>query len=379
MARSLRINYIMHRPSLAGGVKSSRLISEALVRRGHTVNIAYLASPSPWPSPLRVRTFARRLWYEARMLRRARHHLTESTANLIPVHRDRIEPDDLPDADACLASWWECREWIEQWPACKGAKVYMIRHHELWGKDDDRVRATYRMPGGKVVIAKWLKTLMAEEYGDSGAVWVPNGVDWEQFDSSPRPRPVRPTVGMLYGLVGWKGAATAFEAVRLAQRAHPDLQLVAFGRMPVSREHIPPANFEFHLRPPQALIPELYRRCSAWLVPSTIEGLGMPGLEAAASHCPIVATRSGGPEDYVDDGTSGHLVPVGDAPAMAEAIGRVLDQSESEWESMSAASYAVARQFDWDASAERLERALLATIDGRQSEPAATLPPAKSA
>jgi glycosyltransferase involved in cell wall biosynthesis len=356
----------MHRPSLAGGVKSSRLISEALVRRGHEVNIIYLATPSPWPSPLRVRTFARRLWYETRMLGRARHHLVESTANLIPVRGDRIEANDVPDADACLASWWECREWIEPWPASKGAKVYVIRHHELWGRDDDRVRATYRMPGTKVVIAKWLQRLMADEYGDPGAIWVPNGVDWEQFDSQPRPRPERPTVGMLYGIVGWKGAETAFEAVRLAQRAHPDLRLVAFGRMPVAREHTPPANFEFHLRPDQALIPELYRRCHAWLVPSTIEGLGMPGLEAAAGHCPIVATRSGGPEDYVDDGVSGHLVPVGDAPAMAEAIGRVLDLPGDDWAAMSRASYAVARRFDWDDSAERLEQALLAAVEGRR-------------
>lgn len=43
-------------------------------------------------------------------------------------------------------------------------------------------------------------------------------------------------------------------------------------------------------------------------------------LEACAYGRPIIATRCGGPEEIVDDGVSGLLVPVGDVRAMAEAI-----------------------------------------------------------
>jgi len=38
----LTINWVSPRPSLAGGVKSNRLIAEAMVRRGHHVNILYV-------------------------------------------------------------------------------------------------------------------------------------------------------------------------------------------------------------------------------------------------------------------------------------------------------------------------------------------------
>ena len=92
---------------------------------------------------------------------------------------------------------------------------------------------------------------------------------------------------------------------------------------------------------------------------STTEGFGLPGLEAAASHCPVVATRCGGPEDYVHDGETGYLVEVGDVEQMARRILDVVRLPEPSWREMSSKSYELARGFRWEHSAERLERALL--------------------
>ena len=85
----------------------------------------------------------------------------------------------------------------------------------------------------------------------------------------------------------------------------------------------------------------------------------MAGLEAAACRCPLVCTRCGGPEDYVEEGINGHLVHVGDANGMAERILTVLSLDDLEWRAMGEASYAIAKRFDWDRSAEVLEAALL--------------------
>jgi glycosyltransferase involved in cell wall biosynthesis len=43
-------------------------------------------------------------------------------------------------------------------------------------------------------------------------------------------------------------------------------------------------------------------------------------LEACAFGRPIIATRCGGPEEIVDDGVSGILVPVRDTDAMVAAL-----------------------------------------------------------
>ena len=58
-------------------------------------------------------------------------------------------------------------------------------------------------------------------------------------------------------------------------------------------------------------------------VPSRVEPFGTVAAEALAAGTPVVATRSGGMEEYVNDDV-GALVPPGDPPALAEAIAATL-------------------------------------------------------
>jgi len=47
-----------------------------------------------------------------------------------------------------------------------------------------------------------------------------------------------------------------------------------------------------------------------------------------ACGVPVIATRSGGPEEIVADGDSGRLVPVGESTALASTILEVLADSD---------------------------------------------------
>lgn len=360
--RSLTINWILPRPGLSGGIKSNRLIAEAMVRRGHQVNMLYVEGPPPVPPWWRIRRFYR-YWKQRYLARNSpKHHLTTSTTNLIPVRHKPILATDAPDADITIATWWETAHWIKDWPKSKGAKAYFIRHHELHGGDTELVMATYRLPLKKLVIASWLQRLMVENYDDEDTSLIPNGVDWSQFYFIPRSKQSVPTVGMLYGVVPWKGAEAAFDAIRQVQKQHPNLRVVSFGSHQIKPEHHLPNNFEYYFRPTQDEIPELYRQVDCWLLPSTLEGFGMPGLEAAACGCPVVSTRCGGPEDYVKDGHNGFLVKVNDPEDMAEKITRVVFMDQQSWRQMSLNSASYVKTFDWDISAELLEATLLNEI-----------------
>jgi glycosyltransferase involved in cell wall biosynthesis len=121
------------------------------------------------------------------------------------------------------------------------------------------------------------------------------------------------------------------------------------------------------MRPEQHQIPQLYRQADCWLVSSTSEGFGMPGLESAACRCPVVSTRCGGPEDYVRDGSSGYLVDVGSPQQMAQRILDVVTRDDAAWRQMSQASYDIASTFNWARSAEILEEALLAAVSASPS------------
>lgn len=59
------------------------------------------------------------------------------------------------------------------------------------------------------------------------------------------------------------------------------------------------------------------------VLPSLTEPQGIAVLEALAAGCPLVASRVGGIPEMVDHGRNGHLVPPGDAPALAAAMLRL--------------------------------------------------------
>jgi glycosyltransferase involved in cell wall biosynthesis len=67
-----------------------------------------------------------------------------------------------------------------------------------------------------------------------------------------------------------------------------------------------------------------YQKASVFVIPSIQEGLCISGVEAMACGLPVVSTRCGGPEDYVEEGMNGFLVPPGNEELMADRIVQLL-------------------------------------------------------
>jgi len=72
--------------------------------------------------------------------------------------------------------------------------------------------------------------------------------------------------------------------------------------------------------------PALLGRLAVLVSASRRETFGRTLVEALAQGVPVVATRSGGPEEIVEDGKSGFLVDVGDAEAIADRMARLLSE-----------------------------------------------------
>ena len=75
-------------------------------------------------------------------------------------------------------------------------------------------------------------------------------------------------------------------------------------------------------------LPALYAACDLYVWPAINEAWGMTLLEAQAAGLPVVAGRTGGVPNVVDDGKTGLLPKIGDAKAFAAAVAQLLDDAE---------------------------------------------------
>ena len=88
----------------------------------------------------------------------------------------------------------------------------------------------------------------------------------------------------------------------------------------------------------------LLQGCEVFLLPSTSESFGLAALEAMACGSVVVATRTGGLPEVIDDGHTGILEPVGSVEAMGRRAVDLLRDPE-KFAVMREAGVARARQF----------------------------------
>ena len=355
----MKITFVLPYAGLQGGIRVIAIYAERLARRGHDVRVISM------PQVFTMRHTAKSL-----LLGRGLPKPEPSHFDSIDVpHRvlDSVRPvtdDDVPDGDVVIATFYTTAYGVQSLSPSKGAKAIFIQNYEVPpGKFNPTLDATWRMPMHKIVISKWLVDWARDKFGDTAISHVPNSVDMEQFHAPARNRNVRPTVGMLYSSSPLKGCSVSLKALERVAAVLPSLRVVSFGaeqpdfRLPL------PSYAEFHHRPPQQQLRDLYAQCDVWMCGSHVEGFHLPPLEAMACRCPVVSTRCGGPLDIIDEGVNGHLVNVKDDVALADRVLRVLTLSNDDWKRMSDAAYRTATHFTWDDATDLFEQALHRAIE----------------
>lgn len=111
---------------------------------------------------------------------------------------------------------------------------------------------------------------------------------------------------------------------------------------------------------------EAFASADAFIFPSRTETLGLVLLEAMAAGCPVVAARSGGITDIVDDGVNGYLFDPKDDTGAIKATQKLLAQAE-EREQLRQNARHEAERWGWAAATKQLEdfyRSILESVTG---------------
>lgn len=364
----MKINFILPEASLAGGIRVVAIYAKLLLSRGHEV---FLVSQPHLSLSFfqKLRNLKQGKGWEGFLPKRHLSHLDDSTfSHRVLETRRPVTDADVPDADVTIATWWETAEWVKLLAPSKGAKVYFIQHHELFDLlPAERVKATYKLPFHKIVIADWLRKIMEMEYGDYSVDLVPNSVDTNQFNAPIRAKRVVPTVGFLFSKAHFKGVDVTLSALSLLKKKILNLRIVAFGAENPHGYAGWLDDIEFHYKPQQQALKEIYAECDVWVTASRTEGFNLPAMEAMACRVPVVSTPTGWPEEAIKNGINGYLVDFNNPKAIEQAVATIFALDVEGWMRMSAQAHSTATEGSWEQSASLFESALELAISKQKS------------
>lgn len=198
---------------------------------------------------------------------------------------------------------------------------------------------------------------------------LPTGIDVARFQAAglKADLPVRadpgsaPVVGMVSVLRSWKGHPVFFDAARILHDSGRRIQFVVVGGgAPVERfqamatQHGVGALIQFAGH--REDIPEVLRALDLLVIPSTRhEGVPQIGLQALACETPVIGSDCGGIPEIVRHGSTGRIVPIGDAAALAKSIAEALDQAEATREMARRGREMVEQNYSLEAMLDKLD------------------------
>jgi glycosyltransferase involved in cell wall biosynthesis len=211
-----------------------------------------------------------------------------------------------------------------------------------------------------------------------------NGVDASRFAATPELMrraatlrcqlgipPEAPVVAFVGRLTRDKGIPELMEAFLRLDKQFPDLHLLLVGCFqngdPVPAdtrtcvETHPRVIFAGAVPDPTAY----YAIADVVVLPSHREGLPMVALEAHAAGKPVVGAAATGIVNIVLDGETGLLFPVGDVPALATALAKVIADKSLARKLGAAGQDRVKREFQQERIWEALYREYLEHLQSR--------------
>jgi glycosyltransferase involved in cell wall biosynthesis len=304
----------------SGGVRIDIQVANALAKKGHRVRMIvpdYAASP-PFRLDDSVQLEIKRT-HGAKLLRKIYYLLNLSLTS-------------TRESDICFATGFKTPYYLclSKWLRLSRTRlVYLIQHYEALSQAGTGgvrtsmlsflARLSYKLPLKRITVSHWVKDMIADE----NAVVIRNGVDVSTF----RPRngtrngAADFVVGTIAGSAVWKGYRVFLDAINQMSDEHKrNMKVIVATPLQVEL----PSGVAAELLKPSgdSELASFYRSCDVFVCSSSLEGFGLPGLEAMACGAAVVTTACGGVSEYASNSNC-LMVSPGDSRAIAESIIRL--------------------------------------------------------
>jgi glycosyltransferase involved in cell wall biosynthesis len=191
-------------------------------------------------------------------------------------------------------------------------------------------RKVYRKASRASVVSEFLKARLlasVDTISDDRVEVIPMPVGVEHFPKAELPNNDPPVFLSVARFTKQKRLSDIIEALAILRKRGVECRVIFLGEGPLESDLRERAGklgvadmTEFHTLVAQQILGRYYRDSDGVLLVSENEGFGLVLVEAGLSGRPVIATRSGGIPDIVDDGANGILVDVGDVEEIADAL-----------------------------------------------------------
>jgi len=229
---------------------------------------------------------------------------------------------------------WNTAPWVAELVKKGQAheSVYFIQDYEPWffqedeKKSREKVKETYWMIDNKIVKSEWLLGLLDENGFAAHKIIL--GMDLARFYPRDAKSSGLVVLAMARPRTPRRGFQPTIEALGQVKRTMPEVEIVLFGDCFLASQHI---SFDYRdegVVADQDQLARLYSEADVFLDGSDFQGFGRCGLEAMACGAACVLTGVGGVTEYAKDGKNALIVPPKQPEAFAQAIIKILKDSE---------------------------------------------------
>ncbi len=206
---------------------------------------------------------------------------------------------------------------------------------------------------------------------------IPNGIDLEEFKHNGRALLDYPYILCLGRLQApFKGFDLALRAFKNILESGYDIDLLLVGDGPNIFDYKELAKslgidrkVSFFGLANRIEVTYLFKNCEFFLMPSRVEPLGIVNLEAMACSKAVIASRTGGIPEVVDDNTTGLLVEPNNEKALREAMQKLLtDKNLRDRLGRNGRSKLEGGNFSWKVIADDYLKVFEGVLNGREAQ-----------